>query len=160
MKSKTISIFLIQLFYLLIITISGCKNDNADQIIYIDNGKIKLGFDKETGSLRHFYDLINTYDWLENTALWIWNRGKSDNVLMPAEDLKKRLGLPVSVFWHWWHGCSYDDGFPEYMPPREGKRSFISAICPFILILVSIQITSTCLLPVKFTKLILKGKSS
>jgi hypothetical protein len=69
-----------------------------------------------------------TQAWLENTALWVWNRGKSDNVLVPAANLKQRLGLPISVFWHWWHGCSYDDGFPEYMPPREGKKSFISAI--------------------------------
>jgi hypothetical protein len=66
--------------------------------------------------------------WLENTALWVWNRGKSGNVLTPAADIQKRLGLPVSVFWHWWHGCSYDDGFPEYVPPREGKKSFISAM--------------------------------
>jgi hypothetical protein len=69
-----------------------------------------------------------TPEWLEKTALWVWNRGKSSNVLVPAADLQKRLGLPVSVFWHWWHGCSYDDGFPEYIPPREGKKSFISAM--------------------------------
>jgi len=69
-----------------------------------------------------------TPQWLENTALWVWNRGRSDNVLVPAAELKQRLGLPVNVFWHWWHGCSYDDGFPEYLPPREGRHSFISAI--------------------------------
>ena len=69
-----------------------------------------------------------TPSWLENTALWVWNRGKSSNVLVPAADMKQKLGLPVSVFWHWWHGCSYDDGFPEYFPPREGKESFISAV--------------------------------
>ena len=62
--------------------------------------------------------------WLEETALWVWNRSKSPNVLVPATDLKKRLNLPLSVFWHWWHGCSYDDGFPEYFPPREGKSIF------------------------------------
>ena len=69
-----------------------------------------------------------TPDWLEKTSLWVWNRGKSSNVLVPAADLQKRLALPVSVFWHWWHGCSYDDGFPEYIPPREGKESFVSAM--------------------------------
>lgn len=69
-----------------------------------------------------------TPDWLKNTALWVWNRSKSSNVLKPAADIKQRLGLPVNVFWHWWHGCSYDDGFPEYVPPREGKESFISAM--------------------------------
>jgi hypothetical protein len=66
--------------------------------------------------------------WLKKTALWVWNRGKSDKVLIPAIDLKMRAGLPVSVFWHWWHQCSYDDGFPEYLPPREGKKSFIAAM--------------------------------
>jgi len=65
---------------------------------------------------------------LENTALWEWNRGKSSNVLVPAKDLESKLKLPVNVFWHWWHGCSYDDGFPEYFPPREGNESFISAM--------------------------------
>lgn len=69
-----------------------------------------------------------TSPWLNNTALWVWNRGKSDNVLTPAIELKKKLGLPVSVFWHWWHNCSYDDFFPEYLPPREGKQSFKKAV--------------------------------
>ena len=69
-----------------------------------------------------------TPEWLEKTALWVWNRSKSENVLVPAADIMQRLGLPVSVFWHWWHGCSYDDGFPEYFPPREGRKSFLSAV--------------------------------
>jgi len=66
--------------------------------------------------------------WLDSTALWVWNRGKSENVLRPATELKKNLGLPVNVFWHWWHNCSYDDYFPEYFPPREGKKSYMTAI--------------------------------
>lgn len=65
---------------------------------------------------------------LEKVALWEWNRGRSNNVLEPAKDLKQKLNLPVNVFWHWWHGCSYDDGFPEYFPPREGKTSFVKAM--------------------------------
>ena len=69
-----------------------------------------------------------TPEWLKNTALWVWNRSRSNNVLVPAADIKQRLGLPVNVFWHWWHGCSYDDGFPEYVPPREGKESFLAAV--------------------------------
>lgn len=69
-----------------------------------------------------------TPSWLEKTGIWVWNRGRSENVLIPAVDLEQRTELPVSVFWHWWHNCSYDDGFPEYLPPREGKRSFIRAM--------------------------------
>jgi hypothetical protein len=49
-------------------------------------------------------------------------------VLEPALELQRRLGLPVSVFWHWWHGCSYDMGFPEYLPPREGAAEFKAAV--------------------------------
>ncbi len=67
-------------------------------------------------------------NWLQQTAVWVWNRGRSDVVLHPAEVLQDKLGLPVSVFWHWWHGCAYDAGFPEYFPPREGSRSFKNAL--------------------------------
>ena len=67
-------------------------------------------------------------DWVENTALWVWNRGRSGNVLTPAMEMKVRLGLPVNVLWHWWHGASYDDEFPDYLPPREGNESFKKAV--------------------------------
>ena len=67
-------------------------------------------------------------DWILNTGAWVWNRGPSAGVLPPALALEERLGLPVSVFWHWWHGCAYDTGFPEYLPPREGVGSFKSAL--------------------------------
>ena len=67
-------------------------------------------------------------EWLLKTSLWIWNRGKSEGVLEPAVDIQKELKLPVSVFWHWWHGCSYDAGFPEYLPPREGTEHFKAAL--------------------------------
>jgi len=66
-------------------------------------------------------------DWLLDTGAWIWSRGRSPGVLPPAAALQKRLGLPVSVFWHWWHGCPYDIGFPEYLPPREGTEAFQQA---------------------------------
>lgn len=66
--------------------------------------------------------------WVTNTALWVWNRGASPGVLDPAIALQKELGLPVSVFWHWWHGCAYDAGFPEYLPPREGEAPFQAAL--------------------------------
>jgi hypothetical protein len=67
-------------------------------------------------------------DWVLNTGAWVWNRGRSQGVLPPARALEQRLDLPVSVFWHWWHGCAYDTGFPEYLPPREGAESFQAAL--------------------------------
>jgi hypothetical protein len=69
-----------------------------------------------------------TPDWATETGMWVWNRGRSSNVLEPAIALEKELGLPVRVFWHWWHGCAYDTGFPEYLPPREGVESFTNAL--------------------------------
>jgi len=66
--------------------------------------------------------------WVTNTALWVWNRGRSSGVIDPALALQDELGLRVSVFWHWWHGCAYDTGFPEYLPPREGAASFQAAL--------------------------------
>jgi hypothetical protein len=67
-------------------------------------------------------------DWVLETRLWVWNRGRSPGVLPPAAALQRRLGLPVRVFWHWWHGCPYDIGFPEYLPPREGTEAFKQAM--------------------------------
>lgn len=64
-------------------------------------------------------------DWLKNTSLWVWNRGRTAEVLKPVETLQKQFNLPISVLWHWWHNSSYDDTFPDYIPPRDGKEVFM-----------------------------------
>lgn len=69
-----------------------------------------------------------TADWLKNTSLWVWNRGRVEEVLQPAEEAQSKLGLPVSVLWHWWHNSSYDDTFPDYIPPRDGRKVFVEGI--------------------------------
>ena len=66
--------------------------------------------------------------WAQDTGFWVWNRDHSSGVLPPAARMQHYLGLPVSVFWHWWHGCPYDVGFPEYLPPREGAEQFRTAL--------------------------------
>ncbi len=66
--------------------------------------------------------------WVLHSDLWIWNRGRSPGVIPPAIALQSQLHLPVNVFWHWWHGCPYDIGFPEYLPPREGTKPFQQAV--------------------------------
>ncbi len=66
--------------------------------------------------------------WVGDAGLWVWNRGRSPNVIDPALALRHEAGLPVAVFWHWWHGCAYDTGFPEYLPPREGDAPFAAAL--------------------------------
>ena len=69
-----------------------------------------------------------TPEWLRETGIWVWNRGRSDVVLQPAEALQKDSRLPVSVFWHWWHNGPYDTSFPDYLPPREGAAQFTAAV--------------------------------
>ncbi len=66
--------------------------------------------------------------WVTDTSAWVWNRGRSGTVLPGALALQKELSQPVSVLWHWWHGCAYDTGFPEYLPPREGTEPFKAAV--------------------------------
>jgi hypothetical protein len=66
--------------------------------------------------------------WLLETGMWVWNRGRSPGVLPPAVALREELGLPVSVFWHWWHHGPYDTSFPDYLPPREGVEAFEQAV--------------------------------
>lgn len=66
--------------------------------------------------------------WVDSTGVWVWNRGRSPAVLGPAKALQAYAGLPVSVFWHWWHRGPYDTSFPEYLPPREGAAPFTAAV--------------------------------
>jgi hypothetical protein len=67
-------------------------------------------------------------EWLLDTGIWVWNRGRSPGVLPPATTLARETGLPVRVFWHWWHSGRYDADFPEYLPPREGSEHFQAAV--------------------------------
>ncbi len=67
-------------------------------------------------------------DWALGTGLWVWNRGRSENVLTEALHLQEISGLPVSVLWHWWCNCGHDEDFPYYLPPREGEASFRNAV--------------------------------
>lgn len=69
-----------------------------------------------------------TPTWAADTGFWVWNRDNSSGVLNPAVQMQDYLNLPVGVFWHWWHGCAYDAGFPEYLPPREGTETFREAL--------------------------------
>ena len=63
--------------------------------------------------------------WLLQTGMWIWNRGRSPGVVPPALALQDALGLPVSIYWHWWHHGPYDTSFPTISP--RGRASTRSA---------------------------------
>jgi hypothetical protein len=67
-------------------------------------------------------------EWVTDTGIWVWNRGSSPGVLPPAVALQRAAGIPVSVFWHWWHSGPYDTAFPDYLPPREGAEPFRRAV--------------------------------
>jgi len=66
--------------------------------------------------------------WMRETGVWVWNRGRASQVLDPAIMLRRTVGLPVSVFWHWWHAGPYDTSFPDYLPPRDGVSAFTAAV--------------------------------
>jgi len=67
-------------------------------------------------------------EWLLGTGMWVWNRGRSPGVVPPALALQRALGLPVNIYWHWWHHGPYDTSFPDYLPPREGVDSFRAGV--------------------------------
>ena len=105
-------------------TVAGTfKGDWIDAAMLYKEWAVKQSWCAES---RLKQDLVP--EWVHQTAVWVWNRGRSGNVLSEALDFQNRTGLPVSVLWHWWHSCSYDVGFPEYLPPREGRNEFTQAV--------------------------------
>ena len=34
----------------------------------------------------------------------------------------------MALDWYWWHRPSYDTGYPNFWPPREGEESFRRAV--------------------------------
>lgn len=60
-------------------------------------------------------------------ALWLWNRGDSEHVIQPAEQLAADCGVPVALDWYWWHNNPYDTNYPNFWPPREGEAVFKAA---------------------------------
>ena len=67
-------------------------------------------------------------NWLQSTPAWIWNRGRAAEVIPPTVRLSKYLSRPVALDWYWWHDNPYDTMLPEYLPPRDGEKTFKEAI--------------------------------
>lgn len=67
-------------------------------------------------------------DWMRNVSLWVWNRGAATRVMPGVIELQKRTGVDVALDWYWWHNNPYDVLMPEYLPPREGSATFVSAV--------------------------------
>jgi len=65
---------------------------------------------------------------LRKVGLWMWNRGKAEDVIAPAERFQSETGVPVALDWYWWHETPYDKGYPYFWPPREGGATFSNAV--------------------------------
>ena len=61
---------------------------------------------------------------LYNTAMWVWNRGTSNEVIPPVQKLRSDAKVPVALDWYWWHNNPYDTDYPEFWPPRAGEEEF------------------------------------
>ena len=65
---------------------------------------------------------------LRDIGMWFWNRRTSDIVIPPVEKFQADAGVPAALDWYWWHAISYDTGYPNFWPPREGVESFRAAV--------------------------------
>ncbi len=66
---------------------------------------------------------------LRGLSLWVWNRGRAENVIPPVLELRKALpDIPLALDWYWWHKNPYDTDYPNYWPPREGENEFCAAV--------------------------------
>ncbi|MBE6389011.1 MAG: hypothetical protein E7043_02430 [Lentisphaerae bacterium] len=65
---------------------------------------------------------------LKDISMWLWNRGRIDYVLPPAEKLAEDAKVPIALDWYWWHHNPYDTDYPDFWPPREGEEAFKDAV--------------------------------
>lgn len=65
---------------------------------------------------------------LREIGLWMWNRGRIDNVIPPVKRFMKDSGVPTALDWYWWHSNPYDTSYPNFWPPREGVEKFTAAV--------------------------------
>ncbi len=65
---------------------------------------------------------------LRKIGIWVWNRGRSEDVIPPVLRLAEESGVPVALDWYWWHRNPYDTDYPDFWPPREGVEKFSASI--------------------------------
>ena len=86
-----------------------------------------------------YRDWAKTQDWfrvarartfpkLRDVALWMWNRGRSGEVIPSVERFVGETGLPAALDWYWWHEIPYDVRYPNFWPPREGEAAFRAGV--------------------------------
>ena len=65
---------------------------------------------------------------LREICFWAWNRGAADQVVPPFERFMEESGVSCALDWYWWHHQSYDTGYPNFWPPRDGEAKFAATI--------------------------------
>ncbi len=66
---------------------------------------------------------------LRGISMWVWNRGRAEDVIPPVLELRKALpDIPVALDWYWWHSNPYDTDYPNFWPPREGEAKFRESV--------------------------------
>ena len=86
-----------------------------------------------------YRDWAKTQDWyvrakgrkfekLRQVAFWMWNRGRSGEVMPSVERFVDETGLPAALDWYWWHEIPYDVKYPNFWPPREPVEDFRAAV--------------------------------
>ena len=69
-----------------------------------------------------------TFEKLRQVAFWMWNRGRSGEVMPSVERFVEETGLPAALDWYWWHAIPYDVKYPNFWPPREPVEDFRAAV--------------------------------
>jgi len=69
-KYSLVVIFLILILILIITSFYQCKSSLfSGDIVFIENGKIKLGFENKTGRLVIFNDLVNNHEFIDQSVV-------------------------------------------------------------------------------------------
>ena len=101
---------------------NGCMKFNGG---WFEAGQIY----KAWGTAQSWNQVDKRPNRLRDIGVWVWNRGKVEDVIPPVKQLQQDCGsIPVALDWYWWHHCPYDTDYPDYWPPREGENVFRNAI--------------------------------
>ena len=65
LKDRILLLFLCLISF----SLSCCNHSPAGQIVSVENGKINLGFDRNTGAFLVFRDLVNSHEFLDTNII-------------------------------------------------------------------------------------------
>lgn len=69
MKTINRGLWTVVLVCLLALSCYQCQSSRSDDIVYIENRKVRLGFKKETGRLVVFTDKVNQHEFIDPDAI-------------------------------------------------------------------------------------------